>query len=315
MALSIGQILAVSYPAVMAERKKAANQWAESAFMRHLEKLGAIKRISFGTTIECPLDYQRNPNAGFLATDMEAVSLVKTEVLTAAEYSTGRLSVPITWSKEDEAKNSSENQKIALVKSLIENADESHDDLVEEALFATVTDGVLGMQNLISDDGEGSIGGINAATEVWWKNDFDTYLDDGSDIEAALAEADNTTSKGSGSKMGVKLLVSGSAPHALYEGQLTSNQRYIDTATGSAGFKALAFRDKPFIYSQHGHATRIYGINPKSFQLVVSKDAYKLKGDTIEIPNQNGYVVKLFSMLQLVTNNRSRLFVLEETSS
>lgn len=313
MSLEIGQILAVSFPKVMAERSKAANQWAESAFMRHLERLGAIKRISFGSSLEVPLDYQRNPNAGFLATDMESVSLVKTEVLTAADYSTGRLSVPITWSKEDEAKNSSENQKIALVKSLIENADESHDDLVEEALFTTVTDGVLGMQNLIADNGEGTIGGINAATEVWWKNDFDTYLDDGTDIEAALTEADNTTTKGTGSKLGVKLIVSGSGPHALYEAQLTSNQRYIDTDTGSAGFKALAFRDKPFIFSQHG-GTRIYGINPKSFQLVVSKDAYKKKGETIEIPNQNGFVVKLFSMLQLVTNNRSRLFVLTETT-
>lgn len=311
---SISQLLATTFETVMAEKRKAANQWSESAFLRQLEKLGAVKRESFGTSIEVPLDYQRNPNAGFLATDMESVSLVKTEVLTSAEYSTGRIGVPITWSREDEAKNDTDAKKIDLLAALIDNADETHDDLVEEALFATSTDGVLGMQNLISDDGTGTIGGINAGTDTWWKNDFDTYLDDGSDIEAALTEADNTTSKGTGSKMGVKLIVSGAEAQAIYEGQLQSNQRYIDSSEGSAGFKALAFREKPYVFSQHG-GTRIYGINPKSFILKVHKQAYKQRGDTIEIPNQFAYVTKLFTMLQLVTNNRSRLFVLTQTGA
>lgn len=311
MALSISQMLSVSYPAVLAEARKPSNQWSDSALLRELERLGAIKRISMGPTIEAPLDYQRNPNAGFLATDLQATSLVKTEVLTAAEYTPGTLSVPIVWSKADEAKNSSENQKVALVKSLLENALETHDDLIEEALFTTTTDGFLGMQTIIPDSGQGTVGGINAATEAWWRNDTDTYAAAGTDIEAALTEAFNTVSKGSGSKLGVKLIVSGADAQAIYEAQLQSNQRYIDAKEGDAGFKLLAFKNARWVFSQHG-GTRIYGINPKSFRVVVSKEAFRQKGDTIEIPNANGYVCKMFSMLQTITDNKSRLFVLTQ---
>ena len=42
-------------------------------------------------------------------------------------------------------------------------------------------------------------------------------------------------------------------------------------------------------------------------------ESYQQRGETIEIPNQFAYVTKLFSMLQLLTNNRSRLFVLTQT--
>ena len=45
MALTIGQLAAASYPAVLAEKRKGANQWNESAAMRELEKQGAVKRL------------------------------------------------------------------------------------------------------------------------------------------------------------------------------------------------------------------------------------------------------------------------------
>src|SRR5262245_41608597 len=117
MALTINQIVATSYPAVLAEARKAANQWAESAFMRELERQGAIERKDLGATIEVPLDFRRNQNAAFTV-DLQPTSLSKTEVLTSASYDIAELSVPITWSMKDEVQNPSENQKIALVKSL-----------------------------------------------------------------------------------------------------------------------------------------------------------------------------------------------------
>ena len=40
MALSIEQIAAASYPGILAEMRKGANQWAENAALRVLEKMG-----------------------------------------------------------------------------------------------------------------------------------------------------------------------------------------------------------------------------------------------------------------------------------
>lgn len=306
MSLSISQILAVSYPAVLNEMRQPTNQWAESAFMRELERQGAIVKRSLGPTIEKTLDYLRNPGTDFLATDLTATSLSKVEVLTAASYTPGQLSVPIVWSKGDEAQNPSENQKVALVKGLLENAINSHDDAIEEALFASNTDGFLGLPTHIPTNGQGSDGGIDSAVEAWWRNYSGTYQADGSDIEAQLTTAYNTAAKGSGSNLAPKGLVAGSAAQSLYESTLQDRQRYIDVEEANSGFKVLAFKTARFVFSQYGGST-IFLYNPKSFQLVCSKEAFRQKGDTIEIPAANGFVVKLFSMLQTCTDNKSRL--------
>lgn len=308
MALDISQMIAVSYPAVLADMRKPTNQWAESAFMRELDRQGAIVSKSLGATIEAPLDYQRNAGTDFLATDLTPTSLAKTEVLTAASYSVAELSVPIVWSKGDDAKNPEENQKIALVKALLENAINSHDDAIEEALFATTTDGFLGLATHVPTSGQGQDGGIDASTEVFWRNPVDTYAADGSDIEAVLTGLWNTAAKGSGSSLAPKLLVSGADAQALFESTQIAQQRFVDTQELNAGFKVLAFKTARYVFSQYGD-DKIYGLNPKSFQLITSKQYFRDRGETREIDAANGFVSKIYSALQSITNNKSRLFV------
>lgn len=307
MALTIGQIAAISYPAVLADNRKAANQWAESAFLRELERQGAIKRRSLGSSIEAPLDYQRNAGTAFLTSPLQATSLNETEIVTAANYEIAELSVPMTWSKKTEVQNPTENQKIAFVRQMVENAINSHDDAIEEALFAASTNGFLGLPTHIPTSGQGSDGGIDSAVESWWRNVSVTYTDD-TDIEAALTEGWNTAAKGSGSKLQPTLLVSDAATQALFEGTQQANQRYVDSEELKAGFKILAFKTSRYVFSQYGSSS-VYGINPQNFQMVVSKEYFRDRGETQEIQNANGFTSKVYSALQTVTNNRSRLFV------
>lgn len=305
MALTISQIASVSYPAVLAEMRKPANQWAESGFMKELERQGAVKKISFGATIEAPIDWQRNPGTDFLLTDMTATSLSKTEVLNTASYTIAELSVPVVWSKGDDAKNPAENQKIAFVRALLENGINSHDDAIEQALFTTSTDGFLGLQTIVPDNGQGTVGGINAATETFWRNPFGTYLADGSDMEAQLTDLYNTQSKSSGATLVPKMIVSGGDPQALFESTQQAQQRYVDGSDLNVGFKVIAFKSARWVFSQYG-GSRIYTLNPKTFQLVVSSQYFRDKGETSEIQNANGFVFKIYSALQSLTNNKSR---------
>jgi hypothetical protein len=89
MALTISQIAAVSYEAVVSEMRSAQNQWAENAVLNKFEDSGMIVRKSFGPTLEETIDYRRNPAADFLATDLQPTSTTKTEVLTAASLHPG----------------------------------------------------------------------------------------------------------------------------------------------------------------------------------------------------------------------------------
>jgi hypothetical protein len=313
MALSIEQISAVSYPAVLAEMRKPGNQWAENAALRVLEKMGFIKHISFGENIECPLDYRVNPDTAVLASDQDQASLLKTEVITSAVYDIAQINVPVTWTKGDDAKNPSETQKVALVKALLENGINSHDDLIEQSLFTTSTAGgveLAGLATIVPTSGQGTVGGIDASLETWWRNQADTYLADGSDIEATFTEVYNSASKGSGASLQPKVLISGSATHSLYEAQLQALQRFQNTSEADGGFKTLAFKTANYVFSQYG-GTKVYFLNPKNFNLVVSKQYFRDKGETSPVLGQNAFYFLIYSALQFVTNNKSRLAVVD----
>lgn len=308
MALSIEQIAAVSYPAVLAEMRKAANQWAESAALREMERQGVIQRISLGATIEAPLDYRVNPDTAVLANDQDEASLVKTEVVTAASYVVAQISVPVVWTKGDDAKNPTESQKVALVKQLLENGINSHDDMVERCIFTSSTSGgdeLNGLDNLAPTNGQGTVGGIDSGVETWWRNQADTYVDS-SDIEATFTSVFNAAAKGSGAQLAPKFMISGATPHAQYEAGLQSLQRFNDTDEANGGFKVLMFKSARYVFSQYG-GTNVYFLNPKNYNIVVSKQYFRDKGNTVEIPSQNAFVFKIYSALQALTNNKSRL--------
>lgn len=310
MALSIEQIAAVSYPAVLAEMRKAANQWLESAALRELERQGAIDRISLGATIEAPLDYRQNPDTAVLASDQDTASLLKTEVVTSASYNVAQVSIPVTWTKGDDAKNPSENQKISLVKQLLENAINSHDDLLEQLILTTSTAGgdeFQGLDNLVPTSGQGTVGGISAVSNTFWRN-YATTWTDSTDIEAAFTTAWNKAAKGSGSVLAPKFMISGVVPHATYEAQLQTLQRFNDTSEADGGYKVLAFKTSRYVFSQYG-GVNVYFLNPKSYKIVVSKQYFRDKGNTVEIPDQNAFVFKIYSAMQAVVNNKSRLAV------
>jgi hypothetical protein len=306
MSLTISQMSAVSYPAVVAEKRKAANQWEESALLRELERQGGVHRRDLGPTIEAPLDYQRNQGGEFLVTELTPTSLQATEVVTSASYTPAELSIPVTWSKRTEALNPSKNQKIAVVSQLIENGLNTHDDLIELGLFATTaTNGFQSLVAYFPTSGQGSVGGIDSAVNTWWRHQSNTYVDD-SDIESGMTVSWNQATKGSGSKMSPTLAVSDAPTQALFEGTQQANQRYVDTDELKAGFKILGFKTCRYVFSQYG-TTTIFMFSPKTVFLEVSKEYFRMKGETQELQNGNGFNFKIYSALQLVTTNKSRV--------
>lgn len=301
----VSQIIAASYNLVLAEARKAANQWAQSSFLNELDRQGGLERKSLGAQIDMPLDYQINPGAGFTV-GLTPTSLSETEVVTSAVADIAELTVPVTWTKKTEAQNPSDNQKIALVKQLLTNGFNSHDDRIEYAMFQTSTTGFLGFGTHITTAGTGSDEGIDSGTYTWWRNQQGTYVDD-TDIEATFTLVWDQAAKGSGSDMVPTLMVSGATTQAVFEGSQQALQRY-ETQDLKAGFKTLMFKTARYVFSQYG-GTNVYFMNPKNLMIIGSKEFFRDKGETRELQGQNGYNFNIYSALQCVTNNRSRLGV------
>lgn len=314
MALTVSQLAAVSYPAVLKEMR-SMDQFSENAALREFDRQGFIDREDFGENIEVPLDYRANPDTAILVGDQDTAALIKTEIMTSAVYDIAQLNVPVTWTKGDEMKNTSATQKVDLVKRLLVNGINSHDNQLETNIFTTSAAGgveINGLDTIAnSTDGTGTVGGIISGTETWWKNKFDSFVD-GSDIEAAMTELFNNCAKGSGSPIQPKLLVSGAASHALYESQLQTLQRFVDSKEADAGFKVLAFKTARYIFSHKGGST-IYFLNPESYKMVVSREYFRDKGDTFPVPGQNASYFLIYSGLQFIVSNRSRIGALAQS--
>src|SRR5262245_5113033 len=131
MAVPFPQLVATTYDNVVTERNRAADQWSDSSFLKYLESKGGVKRTPGGATLQPTLDYRANSLTDFLANDMTATGITKTDVITAASYPWATLVTPVNWSLTDEALNSEPNQKVDLVTSLVNNALASHDQAVE----------------------------------------------------------------------------------------------------------------------------------------------------------------------------------------
>lgn len=307
MAIPFSQAVAATFDKVVAN--KPADQWSDSTFLKALEGMGGVKKVSGGETLTVVLDYKSNPAADFLATEATTTSTSKTEVMTMAQYDWALLVVPTNWSFRDEALNSSTDRKVDLIASLVDNALTSHDQAVEDALFAATggTDGCNTLIDIYSENGEGTVGGIVSGTETWWKGQFkDWGTDTGATLLADYETLYNACAKGSAGKK-PNVIVGGSAMHGLYTAALTANQRFIGGGKASGSFTEIAFKNIPYLFSSECAANEnAFMFSTADTKLYVVSSAWRQRRKAVEHINGIFMNQKLFSVCQLATGNRSR---------
>lgn len=307
MAIPFEQLVASTYDDVVNERNKATDQWSESSFLKALEELGGVKKTAGGTTLQITLDYKQNPAAEFIATDTTQTSTSKTEILTAASYDWAILVSPVNWSMKDEALNSEKNQKVDLVTSIVDNALTSHDQVIEDALFAaTATDGFSSLPLIYTTDGTGTIGTIDASIETWWKNQFKDWGNDtGATLLADYTTLYNSTKKGSGGQA-PNVIISSATMQASFEAALTPNQRFANVNKASGGFTELQFKTIPYLFTSEYTSDSAWMFNTKDTKLYVVSSAWRQRRPTIDHVNALMKNMKTFSVAQIATRLRSR---------
>jgi hypothetical protein len=301
MAVPYTQQVAASYDALANEKNKAADQWSDTSALNHLEKLGGVKRVAGGATLSMTLDYRANSGADFLAPDTTATSTGKTEILTQTSPSWATLVVPTNWSFTDEALNSDTNRKVDHLKSLADNALTTHD-------YTGGTDGFATFTDIFSEDGTGTVQGIVAGTETWWANQFKDW---GSDTGATLLADYNTLyfscAKGSSGRQ-PNIVIANSTLYGAFMAANQSNQRFLDTGSATAGFKAMKLINADYIFSSVISTAQdsAWMFNTMDTALFVVREAFRKRRDPVDYTGAAMVNMKIFSVLQLATRNRSR---------
>lgn len=309
MSVPFTQLVASTYDAVVNEKNKAADQWSDTSALNHLEKIGGVKRVTPGATLQMTLDYRQNSGGDFLAADTTATSTSKTDVLTATGPSWATLVVPTNWTFTDEALNNGDS-KVDLIASLVDNTLTTHDYMIEAAMFATTggTDGFATLVDLYSEDGTGTVQGIVAGTETWWKNQF---LDWNTDTGATLLADYNTLyfrcAKGSSGRQ-PNVVVSNSTLYGAFLAALTPQQRFMDASSATSGFGQVKLINADFIYSSVITSAQdsAWMFNTNDTALFVAKTAWRKRRAPMDFSSAAMVNQKIFSVLQLATRNRSR---------
>jgi hypothetical protein len=304
-------LVASTYDAKVNENNKGADQWSDTSALNALEEMGGVKRVAGGATPQSALDYRINSGADFLATDTTATSTSKTDILTASSPVWATLVVPANWTFTDEALNQGEQQKVDLITSIVDNTLMSHDYTIETAMFAATggTDGFQTFIDLFSEDGTGTVQGIVAGTETWWKNQFKDW---GADTGATLLADYNTLyfacAKGSSGRQ-PNVIMENATLYGSWLAANQPNQRFINAKeVRTLGAGSSYHINARVIYSSVITTAQdsAFMFNTNDTFLSVVKGAFRKRRQPLDYAAAAMVNQKVYSVLQLMTRNRSR---------
>lgn len=288
------------------------NIFNDVPLLRRFRERNAVL-LGGGLYIAQPLMYAKTDAAGWYS-GYDTLDTTPNEQFTEARYEWKQGYVNITIDRLTQLKNSGREQIINLVAQKMRAAQLTLADIISTALFSIATggdaDSLVGLRSCVDDaTAETTYGNIDRSTYTWWKSNYDynsgtaraltlalmegMYMDckDGMDLPTLIA-----TTKGCVEK---------------YWALLQTNERYVNTMMGNAGFEALAFNSVPVMDdaacpTDASTKHYMYFLNERYLELAIHQDENFRVRPFQEPENQNAATSKIFVAMNLTCSNCSR---------
>ena len=294
-----------------------------NAFLQRLMKKGMKRTESGGTTLAQPLEYAENSTyqrySGY-----DTLNVGASDVLSAAEFPWRQIAIHVTASGQEMRINSGKERIVNLVKSRMKNAIRTYKNNFS---FDGYGDGTLpnqigGLQALISDNGQGTVGGINSATWTFWRNKVQSAaapMQGGAAItpsgaagimESLMLPLWMAQTRGDDKP---DLILSSNEYFNFYETSQVSLKRYTSSDTARGGFQSLKYKSADVIFDGGSGIpnAHMYFLNTDYIHLVVHKDADLEVVPEMRPYNQDAVVVPILWMGNLTIGNRALQGVLK----
>jgi len=278
---------------------------------------GGLKGDGGGRYIEVPLEYAKNETFVWFQKG-GTVPIHDTEFLTLAQYPWKYCAVSIVRFGVDEQQNKGKAAHLKLVERKLSNAEKTLIEKWEETLFhSDDTNAPDGISDLITTDGTGTVGGINASTYTWWKNKY--YDMNGEDVStylvARMRKMYNDVMQNQAQHR-PDVLVTTQAVFEAYEAELLDFYRFENKQLADLGFENLMFRRTPLIYSSYCPTGKMFFLNTKYVYLVYDPDYWFDMTEWKPIPEQpNDRVAQIVCAANLVVSRRASLGVIFNISA
>src|SRR6186713_1181533 len=230
--------------------KQFADNVSNSNALTALLKMGnRVRVIDGGRRIACPLTYAEETFAWYAGTEL--LSRAVKETISEADYDPANAVVSVTLSGPDLAKNRGRERILNLLEGKMDNAEGTMKNNITKAIYGdgTVAKSFAGLKAMVTDDGTGIVGGINATTWPFWKNQFQSIARaTGLQYPALKAGMNALWIKLIRGTEHPDLLLTDGEIYATYESGLQENQRYADATLGALGFETLKYKTAALVY-------------------------------------------------------------------
>jgi len=227
----------------------ADNVTSNNALLMKLKQRGNVKTFSGGNTIFQELSFASNGNAGWYS-GYETLPIAAQDVLSAAEYTIKQAACPITISGLEQLQNAGKEQIIDLLDSRVNVGEASMANLIASGLYSdgTAAGGkqIDGLMKQVSTTPTNTVGGIDRATWLFWKNQYFRCTTTGG---AAMSATNVQTYF---NRMWATLVRGADRPDLIlvdniawsfYMSSLQNIQRFTGAETAKLGFMSLKFMD------------------------------------------------------------------------
>lgn len=291
-----------------------------NALLRYLKRRNNIKTLSGGYEIAKPISVQENLTYQRFS-GLDTLNVNQSEVLSAAKYDWCQSAIHVVASGRELRMNNSKEQMIDLVEARIEAAKATASNSISVDLYSdgALTNQIGGLALLIQTNGQGTVGGINSATYTLWRNQFREITGANTWTKSTIKGEMNALWLNTVFGQDVPdLLLSSHDFYAAYEESLQDNQRYTDSATASAGFESLKYKSANVVFDSNTNfgttAERMYFINTKYLMMIQHSQAQWTQDDEKTPINQDGVVIPMYWMGNLICTNRRRQGILIDAS-
>jgi hypothetical protein len=228
------------------------------------------------------------------------------EGMTIARYNWKQYAVSVGITGLEKRNNQGEAQMINLLSAKTMQAEQSLRDRMSRNAFGDGTGNsskdMLGLQALVSSSS--TLAGIAPGTYSWWAA---TSTTGGSFAAQGIDDMRTTFNTISYGNDKPDSIFTTQTVFEYYEKALQPQERYVNTASGDAGFQNLTFKGVPMFFDRDCASGKMYFLNSKYLSFVVHRDADMSTGPFVTPENQDVSTAMILWQGNLTTNNRRML--------
>lgn len=260
-----------------------------------------------GNTIVQQLLYAESANKGSYADD-DVFTTAANAGITAAEFPWKQYYALVHFNGIEIGKNEgNRTQLINLVTARLKQAEMTIAENIDQMFFGDGSGNTNkdwdGLEAIVdsADPSWGDLGGIDRATNTWWKA---TKTAAGGALSTALMRTlYNTVSEGNDHPTNVFTRRQG---FEAYEALMVGQIRYEDTQMADAGFSNLMFKGAPVAFDTYVGSQIVYMVNLKYIELAKLGDNWFKPSDMVKPTNQDVFYKTLVSYGNFAVSNCKR---------